>query len=885
MAIQQIEKAQTKGTQGGTRKINDSAVGMIMDVVQVQQYQKPIESTVRELTANAIDAQSEKDRALEILSGKAKPEDYFIERKGELYEDSKWDPSYYNLDHLSEKNEVELIYVQNEGVGRCDKFIVRDYGVGIGKHRLEGVVSVGFSTKRNRKDALGSFGVGAKVGLATGSDYYTLTTVYNGVKYILQVFSRKINSTIGPINLETGEQNPSYTFSDGYVIYGEKTDEKNYTEVSVPSLRHYKQKFVEAVRTQLLYFKNVKFNVIDETGYSKEISFNANVIYNSDNLIIADSTHYSKPHVVIVKGGDNVETQTGVCYGQIDFEEMELNQLYGDIGIKCPIRQVTTDENGQEIVINEGVDVVVSRENIRWTQATKDFLKKRFEDAQNEATSLIEKELKDSDFIKWLESCKSITSLSGRSGSVIGRLSKIVDIRNSQPKFAKTKIQFRNIEDFFRTFTVKHAQKYFDKETAKYKVKLSDDITWDQFYKEKFYFKTEKSERLKNLYLADQHDGSFMLITPKENLTEVKLDKKSKIYNPKEEQDEILSLLFASEYLKKYDSLVVPEEYIESLNKIEAKAEEEQTEAALTPAEKRKLEEKVVCNTLVSRYNSQYTSDETYQSSKREPKYKEIDEYKGDFFYGFTADKSKLHFAAHILDVQQYYLSNRANIQFWNKDVKLCLISKTNKKYFKSVKHIDSFFGEPKLILNEKNEVIGKEIKMNNSIVKWNTARKLQPIVSQLEFLTNYKEFSSKVQEDYLFLVKYVKQNYADLTQYQNRFGVKEHYNDFISFLDKIEKIQELSENDKQDQLIDFIQEQNLPEGLNRGLAVDRELLQMSENLLNYVSEIAPMLRMIGRLYRSGEEFPQTQKMALIEYLEWKNVNYVELKTEDSTIN
>ena len=59
----------------------------------------------------------------------------------------------------------------------------------------------------------------------------------------------------------------------------------------------------------------------------------------------------------------------------------------------------------------------------------------------------------------------------------------------------------------------------------------------------------------------------------------------------------------------------------------------------------------------------------------------------------------------------------------------------------------------------------------------------------------------------------------------------------------------------------------------------------MSENLLNYVSEIAPMLRMIGRLYRSGEEFPQTQKMALIEYLEWKNVNYVELKTEDSTIN
>ena len=55
MAIQQIETKEVKGTQGGQRKINESAVGMIMDIVQVQQYTKPFESTVRELTANAIE--------------------------------------------------------------------------------------------------------------------------------------------------------------------------------------------------------------------------------------------------------------------------------------------------------------------------------------------------------------------------------------------------------------------------------------------------------------------------------------------------------------------------------------------------------------------------------------------------------------------------------------------------------------------------------------------------------------------------------------------------------------------------------------------------------------------------------------------------------------
>ena len=183
MAIQEIEKKQAQGTKGHARGINDAAVGLVMDIVQAQQYQKPIESTVRELTANAVDSQSEKEKALLILSGEAKPEDYFIKREGALYADSNWNPDYYDQEHLnSHAKNVELIYREGEGGGRCDTFIVKDYGVGIGGRRLEGVLEVGYSTKRNRKDALGAFGLGAKVGLATGADFYTITTVYNGVK-------------------------------------------------------------------------------------------------------------------------------------------------------------------------------------------------------------------------------------------------------------------------------------------------------------------------------------------------------------------------------------------------------------------------------------------------------------------------------------------------------------------------------------------------------------------------------------------------------------------------------------------------------------------------------------------------------------------------------
>lgn len=160
MAIQEIEKKEVAGTVGITRNINQAAVGMIMDIVQAQQYTKPIPSTVRELTANAVDSQSEKERAFDILSGKAKVEDFFIEREGELYKDSKWDPSYYDLTKLNkDKNQVELIFREGSGVGRSASFIIRDHGVGVGKGRLEGILSIGYSSKRSRKDALGAFGI------------------------------------------------------------------------------------------------------------------------------------------------------------------------------------------------------------------------------------------------------------------------------------------------------------------------------------------------------------------------------------------------------------------------------------------------------------------------------------------------------------------------------------------------------------------------------------------------------------------------------------------------------------------------------------------------------------------------------------------------------
>ena len=264
MAIQDIEISKHGDTTTGfKREIDKGAMGLVLDTIQITQYTKPEESTVRELTANAVDSQREKEIAISILTGNSTPEDHFISREGSKYKDSNWDASYYDLKHLNtDKTKVELVYEQNEGVGYCDRFIVRDHGVGLGMDRLEGYFAIGYSTKRNSKGSLGAFGFGNKVALSTRCDYYTIVTVHNGKKFKFNCYSYKIDSVIGKFSGEN--TNKSITFKNGQEIYYEETTEKNYSEVIVPTKRHHRSKYEQAVKSQLLYFSNVKFVIIDE---------------------------------------------------------------------------------------------------------------------------------------------------------------------------------------------------------------------------------------------------------------------------------------------------------------------------------------------------------------------------------------------------------------------------------------------------------------------------------------------------------------------------------------------------------------------------------------------------------------------------------------------
>lgn len=146
MSIVDIEQSKTNSNVKGIGKIIDeNALTLILDNVQISQYVYPEASTVRELTSNAVDSQKEKEKAIEILTGKAKVEDYYITRDDDKYKDSNFKPEYYNLESLDTKNnKVVLTYVKGkEEVGWCDKFIVKDFGVGLGDNRLYGYFQIG----------------------------------------------------------------------------------------------------------------------------------------------------------------------------------------------------------------------------------------------------------------------------------------------------------------------------------------------------------------------------------------------------------------------------------------------------------------------------------------------------------------------------------------------------------------------------------------------------------------------------------------------------------------------------------------------------------------------------------------------------------------------
>lgn len=406
MAI--VEEKKISSNSGFEKELDDAAVSMIIDNLQIFLYNKPIQACIKETVSNAIDSNKEKIIAKAILNG-ANVSDYYTEREGDIYKSSKFNIDYYDEKYLSDNNSVEIKYYNVDDSMARDQIMIEDHGVGLGDDRLFGFFTIGYSSKRLSSKFLGAFGLGCKSPLATGIDSYTLISNHNGKQFKFEVFSQKIDCVYSKWN-EDGTKNDyiKYTTKDGkeFRAYYVNTTEKNGVKIIFDVKKHNKQEFFRAIRSQLQYIAEpIVFKEIFLDSEGKEvdetyIKVKNEIIYETDDIILGKDDYYTKPHFVI----------NNVVYNVIDFPELELPERRGNVGIKVSV---------------EEVDLPPSRENIVYTPRTKAVVIEKMHKVSEAASVYINDRIKsDVPFEQWND---TYVDMVNNSNSVINRLNSLID--------------------------------------------------------------------------------------------------------------------------------------------------------------------------------------------------------------------------------------------------------------------------------------------------------------------------------------------------------------------------------------------------------------------------------------------------------------------------
>ena len=890
MSIKTIDRP-IQGDTGIAKRINKGAEKMVFDILQSTQYSMPIQSTVRELVTNACDSQREKEIAIEILKGKKKAEDYYIERHGPQYEDSNFDPNYYDLKYLNQDKEahIQVCYEKRKGVGFCDTFYVTDSGVGIGGKRLEGILELGYSTKRNTSENFGAFGLGAKAALSTGVDFYTIETVYNGKRFKCNCYNYKTDFIIPAYNVEKDERNPHIVFSDGTKVYYEEMESNrtNFTCVSFGVKRHNRNKFEESIEEQLLYFDNVVFDIVNIEGHeedpeytplNKRVDFQAEILHNSKNLIVSDTYVFNKPHIVLVK---DENATTGINYGFIDFRELEMEQMYGSVAFKCPARQTMINEDGTETVLQEGVDVTPSREKVIWNESTKKYIKNVIMAAAQEASDMIQEELEETDFLKWVDACRSIITGNSSENRVLNKLSRIINKDDIKPKYSPDpRIKYGPANKIFEGLKImkpsqlrKNNKEVIEREVIK---------DWNGFDAKHFYERTDSWSKYKDMYLMENKDNEW----DKHHVTTyglIDLDEKydpqigkatgdAKVKLSKEKfrviakRTAILKLIETSEWYKSYDEVEVPDEWITNCKEVEAEEEQKSEFSHLSAVERREIEKRMVAYTI--RYDDK--KDDKFTMDKIEPRAKDLMNSSNRIYYCTREDEGKMKQAALLLKNimpthQDIY--EKSHYSSWDKEhtepvywyehppvrfmkyngtgyedwaipkqgwdtPQLIRVSQDKVKFITqnpNVKHIDNLF----LQLTSNNGYT-----MDKSLVKYYTAYKLEKI-NKFKFMQGLSCIHPELQKDYCELLDLRENSYVEHDYKQ----VRDIAPAILSHMNKLYEFQKFcNECDDVEMIQDKSKELFVLSDISEARAADLDVLAKYDNLVEFAEDVKPLL-------------------------------------------
>jgi hypothetical protein len=328
----------------------------------------------------------------------------------------------------------------------------------------------------------------------------------------------------------------------------------------------------------------------------------------------------------------------------------------------------------------------------------------------------------------------------------------------------------------------------------------------------------------------------------------------------------ILKLIEKSEWYKDYDTVEVPEEWLEGRKEEEAQEEEKAKFSNLSPAERREIEKRIVAYTL--RYDDK--KDDYFTMEKIEPKTVDIMNSKYRTYYCTKEDEGKLKQAAMLLSEIQpkwFEVYPDSHKDRWDKDYKwpvywfdnppvsamkyssddyedwakpvqgwsqpqLIRVSQSKVKFIKqnpNVRHIDELF----LQTNDNNEYI-----MDETLVNYYTGYKLSKI-NDFKFMQGLGCIHDQLQKDYCELQDMRDNNYSE-------FAYKRVHTVAPALLEHMDKLYEFQKFCNECDDAELIQEKSrelfVLSDISAARAVDLNILAKYDNIVEFAEEIKPML-------------------------------------------
>ena len=458
------------------------------------------------------------------------------------------------------------------------------------------------------------------------------------------------------------------------------------------------------------------------------------------------------------------------------------------------------------------------------------------------------------------------------SSSIIGRLSKVINKSDIKPIYKKDQtIKFESFSEFFFGFELRVVTSKWEFKAGKKKQTIQrrdlqsfSDLNLNN---SKLYFYEDSAENIKDKFLLSDEDHNVYQIRVSPNLervieTSIDLRVKDKdVYTQKiiDRVNKIKSYLLESNLCVDYAKVEIPDSFTTTTEEEDKEFDAVVAEEELTPAGRRKLEEKIVYSYFdYTPYRTDANKKYTYATE--EIRLDHLSKYTGKIYYGTTEDENKLTLATMIAFKYHSSISS---------DYRIIKIAKNNVKHFKKFDHIDKFFME--ITADDVLEI-------DNKFISWNTARLISNSWKDFTFLENFSIFNSEMCDLYKELYVYCDKYDVNLTSYRNKnifpFQDESFTTDFDYLLNKITDLQIFLEGNKDPEslIVELDKIEGLPNTIKGIKAVDMDIYLKLQTLINYVSPIKDLLNEIPLLTKEKSQITVEVESLIRDFLNSKNV-------------